>query len=422
MFKIINVKQATFIYSPFSGFNTASLGIFVRGGARLEEKKVKGVAHFVEHMLFKGSKNFSYKEIKREIEGRGGTLNGFTSQEVTAFYAYFLKKNLKITLEILLDMILNPLFEEKELEKERKVILEEIKMYNDLPSYRALSLLDKILWEGHPLGEDIIGDFSTVGRISRQDLIRFKEAFYQPKNFVIGFVGDVDEKEVVKLLEKKLSLGKIPKRKKLKSPYFLKKIKTVTEEKKLDQTHLCIGFRAPSYRSRLRFAAELIHVILGANMSSRLFEELRERKGLCYEVSSEVKKYKDSGAFIIHTGLDKEKVVLALDCILKELKKIKEKRVSRKELARAKDYFLGQLSMSMEKPQSRLFYLVESYIALDKILVFKEIEECIHKIDSSLILNLANKIFDFSKVCISCVGNIDKDVEERIRKTVGKYC
>ncbi len=421
MFKIIKVKQATFIYSPLSNFNTASLGVFIRGGARLEEKRVKGVAHFVEHMLFKGSKDFSYKEIKREIEGRGGTLNGFTSQEVTAFYAYFLKKNLKITLEILLDMVLNPIFEEKELEKERKVILEEIKMYNDLPSYRALSLLDKILWEGHPLGEDIIGDFSTVERISRDDLRRFKEEFYQPKNLVIGFVGDVDEGEVVKLLEKKLPLGKMPKMKKLRPPPSLKRIKTAKEEKKLDQTHLCVGFRAPSYRSRLRFAAELIHIILGANMSSRLFEELREKKGLCYEVSTEVKKYKDSGAFIIHTGLDKEKAILALDCILKELKRIKEKKVSEKELERAKDYFLGQLSMSMERPQSRLFHLVESYIALDKILIFKEIEECIHKIGPFQILNLANKIFDFSKICVSCVGNIDKDIEKRMKKVIDKY-
>ena len=420
MFRILNIKGADLIYSRLSGFNTASLGIFIRAGARFEKKEVKGIAHFTEHMLFKGSKNFSYKEIKREIEGRGGTLNGFTSQETTGYYAHFLKKNLKITFDILLDMVLNPLFEEKEIEKERNVILEEIKMYNDLPSYRALSLLDKILWENHPLGEDVVGEISTVKRITRKDLVEFKEKFYKSSNFVIGFVGDVEEEEIIRFIEKRIKEERLEKQK-IKTPPPLKRSKVVVETKKIDQTHLCVGFRGPSYRSKYRFAVELIHIILGANMSSRLFEELREKRGLCYDVSSEVKKYKDSGAFIIHVGLDREKVSLALECLLKELEKIKSKKVGKKELERAKDYFLGQLAMNLERPQARLFYLADSYLALDKIFTFKEIERYIREIDASQILNLAKKVFDFEKICISCVGNVEKDIEEKLKKIIKKY-
>lgn len=294
-------------------------------------------------------------------------------------------------------------------------------MYNDLPSSRSLYLLDKILWEGHPLGEEVIGSMDTVCRIKKEDLESFKREFYSPSLMVICCVGEIKEKVFKELLGRKMKFFEAtPFSPDYYPPSPLKKKKIVIEARNLDQTHLCVGFRSVSYRSKFRYVVELLHVLMGANMSSRLFEEIREKRGLCYDISTEVKKYRDSGAFIIHSGLDKEKVPLALQCILKELKKIKNKTVSKKELERAKDYFLGQLSMNLERPQGRMFYLADSYIALGKIHTLETIQEIIKKIDRETVQYLAKKIFNFNRICISCVGNVEKALNKKLEEVLKK--
>ena len=179
MREVININGTTLLLFPFKTRETASLGVFFRIGSRFESKKVKGIAHFLEHMVFKGSKKYSHRKIKEEIEGRGGSLNAFTSQEMTGYYAHFLNKNLPQTLDILLDMVFNPILSKKDTEKERKVILEEIKMYNDLPTSRASMLFDRLLWKNHPLGEDVIGSVSTVKNTKSSDLAKFKNKYYE---------------------------------------------------------------------------------------------------------------------------------------------------------------------------------------------------------------------------------------------------
>ncbi|GAF87879.1 unnamed protein product, partial [marine sediment metagenome] len=280
---------------------------------------------------------------------RGGALNAFTSQEITAYYAHFLNRNLKVTLKILVDMVLRPLLKISEIDKERKVILEEIKMYNDLPSARAGVLLDRLLWKSHPLGEEIIGSTATVKGIKRPDLLMFMKKHYQPSNVVIAFSGAVSKEMIVKLLEREIT--KKSERISLRSmpPSSLRGLRIKCEKKILEQSHLCIGFRSVSYLDRDKLTAQLTNVILGANMSSRLFEELREKRSLCYDISTEQRMYRDSGAFSIHMGLDKSKIKVALSATLKELNKLKTKKVSNRELLRAKDFLLGQLAMSLER-------------------------------------------------------------------------
>ena len=410
------------ITSLMKNFSTSALGIFVKVGSRFEKKKLKGIAHFTEHMLFKGTRKFTHRAIKREVEGRGGYLNAFTSQEMTGYYAEFLNGNLRITLDILTDMVGYPLFETQEVRKERNVILEEIKMYNDLPHPRSLSLLEKELWQKHPLGEDVIGTVSTVSGITRKDLRSFQNNYYTPSNLVICYVGGFNERKVLDLLKTKIKsrTTKKPSQSSSPLPAPLKKKKIVTETKGLDQTHLCLGFRSVSYRSVWRYVVDLIHVIMGANMSSRLFEEVREARGLCYDISTEARKYRDSGAFIVHAGLDKRNVIVALRCILKEMKKITQRIISVSELGRAKDYYLGQLSMHLERPQGRMFYLADSYIAQGSIYSFQEVAKIVKSIDRKAIQALAGKIFDFNRICISCVGNIDKDLPGRLDEVVRK--
>ena len=420
MHEVININGVDFIFFPFENVETASLGIFLRGGARFEDKKVKGIAHFLEHMLFKGSKNYSHRQIKREIEGRGGSLNAFTGQEITAYYAHFLNKNLPLVLDILLDMVFNPLLKEGEINKERNVILEEIKMYNDLPSSRAGMLLDGLLWKNHPLGEEIIGQVDTVKGIKRKDLDHFQKKYYASSNMVISFSGAYNKDRIVDLLTKKIRKTRQKVSHKCSSPSPSRGLGIECEKKSLEQSHLCLGFQSISYKSKKRVAAQLLNVILGANMSSRLFEELREKKPLCYDISTEVRKYKDSGAFSIHLGLDKSKIIVALSSLLKELDKVKGKEVFSRELSRAKDYFLGQIAMSLELPQGRMFYLAESFLRSNKIYNFDQIKQRVEAITPEDIKNFAREIFTFENMSISCVGDISDNLKESIKKTVKK--
>lgn len=420
MCEIININGTTLIFSPLTNSQTASLGIFLKIGSRFEQNKIKGIAHFLEHMVFKGSREYSHRQIKREIEGRGGSLNAFTSQELTAYYAHFLSKNFKITLDILLDMVCHSLLKESDIKKERNVILEEIKMYNDLPSARAGMLLDRLLWQGHPLGKEIIGSSATVKGTRQRDLKLFRNKYYGFSNMVISFSGDIPKEKVINLLKRKIRKTKDKVVFKTKLPSDLDGLNIKCEIKNLEQSHLCLGFRSISYLSKRRLVAELLNIILGANMSSRLFEELREKKSLCYDISTELRKYKDTGSFVIHMGLDKNKVLLATTLTLRELKRIKEKNVSNKELLRAKDYMLGQITMSLEQPQGRMFYSAESYITLGKIYSLKKLKEEAKIITPTMIREFACDVFNFKSICISCVGNIEDNLETKIRGMIEK--
>jgi len=413
--EVIDINGLTFIFNPFVGIETASLGIFLKAGSRFETKDTKGIAHFLEHMVFKGSRKYSCSKIKREIEGRGGSLNAFTSQELTAYYAYFLNRNLITTLDILIDMVFEPLFKPEDIERERKVILEEIKMYNDLPSSRGAMLLDKLIWKGHPLGEEVIGYVPTVENIDRQKLNQFKEKYYIPSNMVISFSGNFSKKNIINRLEKKIKIVGKKSKFKMVAPLPCRGLNIAVEKKQLEQTHLCLGFRGISYLHPERLVMQLINVILGANMSSRLFEELREKRSLCYDISTEVKKYKDSGGFMIHAGLDKSKILVAIRTILKELQKLKDKKVSSAELLRAKDYLSGQIAMSLERPQGMMFFLAESFITLGKIYDYQSIKKEIEAITPFQIKEMANKIFKFQNMCISCVGDISDKLKNDIR-------
>ncbi len=419
MYKIAKLGSLNLIYSPFLNFETASLGVFLKTGARFEKKQQKGIAHFLEHMLFKGSSFYSYKKIKREIEGRGGVLNGFTSQETTAYYAHFLKKNTLTTLDILLDMVLNPLLLAQEIKKERGVVLEEIKMYNDLPASCAKTILDSLLWRKHPLGQDIIGSGESIRKITKKDLADFKSNFYTPSNIVVSFCGDFPFEKIKKHIEKKVKTNKKGKKIYQKKPAPQRGIKIKVEKKDVQQLNLCLGFRSVPYCSEKRIIQKILNVILGANMSSRLFESLREKKSLCYDISTEAKFFKDSGAFIIKIALDKENLGLALSIIKRELMKIKDKPIGKKELTRAKDYFLGQLSMSLEHPQGRMFYSAQSYIKASRIESLEELKEAIRGVNPRQISDFAAEIFNFKNLCVSAVGNIEEQFSKKIKDVLG---
>jgi predicted Zn-dependent peptidase len=388
-----------------------SLGIWIKVGGRFEDEAVKGISHYLEHMLFKGSKKYSCTQIKETIEGKGGSLNGFTAEEYTCYLVKVLEKRVYESLEILSDMVLCPLLETVEIDKERTVIMEEIKMYKDLPQYHVLEVLDSLLWPNHPLGENLAGSLESVGRIDHNKLSSFQKQFYQPANIVISVCGAFN----LDKLNRKIKLIYTGNGKSDNSSFQLIKndlnkpyVKCLA--KQTEQSHLAMGFRSYNRCHPDRYCLELLHIIMGANMSSRLFQEVREKRGLAYSIGTHLKRFQETGAFIIHAGVDNHKAEESVNVIVQELDKIKEK-VFAEELQRAKDFYLGQLIMSLEDVADYMLFMGESLISLGKVPRLKEITSQVKKVTMADIKRISRQIFDLNKISLSLIGPLGESQE-----------
>jgi len=388
---------------------SSAIGVWIDTGARYEQRKAKGVAHFAEHLLFKGSKHYTYRALKREIEGRGGMLNGFTSQEITCYYAKVLNTHVFLTLDILLDMVLSPLLLARDIEKERKVILEEIKMQNDLPQSRSEMLLDELLWGEAPLGCDISGTEGTVKAITRTDIVSFLKRHYTAPRLLITVCAKTAPRQIRRFVEDKC---RVLARKRDHAPAFeLSPVRTgvqvKVEKKDLFQTHCTFGFNACGRKDPLVWAFKLMHVILGANMSSRLFERVREERALAYDIATACRFYHDCGCFSVHTGLAPEHVLRTVKVILKELARMRQSPVGRKEFQRAQDFVLGQMVMAFERPMERMLYIGESLLGLGAIPSLGEVEEEIRGVSPRMLQRLAARVFSGKTLKVALVGNAE---------------
>lgn len=389
---------------------SVGLGIWIGVGGRYEEVKNKGISHFLEHLLFKGTKKYSANRIKQSIEGVGGSLNGFTSEEFTCYYVKVPSKYLSRGLDVLSDMVLNPTLPKDEIEKERYVILEEIKMHKDLPQSYVHEVLDGLLWPRHPLGMSILGTFESVGQIKREDLFKIKEKYHYPQNLVIAACGNLSHKELLENIERLFC--SLPKSKKAKfSVFSLEKegprVKILSKD--TEQTHLAIGLHGLKREHPQKYILSLLNIILGANMSSRLFCEVREKRGLAYEIGSSLKRFNDTGAFIIHAGMDNKKVYKGIEVILKELNKLKKDFVKKDELRRAKEYFLGQLSLALEDTLDHMFWIGEATMTLNKIYSIEEVKRGIKGVSLEDLIGLARNLFNQNSLNLALIGpNLDE--------------
>lgn len=414
--KIVLDNGLRIISNNLSRREAVSLGIWIGVGGRFEADSNKGISHYLEHILFKGSKKYSCTLIKESIEGRGGSLNGFTSEEYTCYLVKVLKNNLYPSLEILTDMVLNPLLDRDEINKERTVIMEEIKMYKDLPQYHVLEILDSLLFPGQPLGENLAGTFDTVGRIQASALSNFQKQFYTPANTVVCVCGTFKIDELIKKIEalfntktKSEQISPLAAEAKQESP----QIKFTY--KQTEQSHLAIGFRSYSRSHPDRFVLNLLHIIMGANMSSRLFQEVREKRGLAYSIGTAVKSFSDAGAFIVHAGVDNSRIEKALDIIVEELERIK-KTLDGAELQRAKDFYLGQLTMALEDVADHMLFMGEATITLDKVYTLKEINDAVAAVSVSDIKRVAADIFVLDRIHLSLIGPLKKRLEANLTR------
>jgi len=323
----------------------------VRFGAQFENEKIKGISHFIEHLTFKGTKKRSVTQIPQEIESKGGVINAFTGEEITSYWNKLPKKHFELGADISRDLILNPQFEKNALERERKVILEEIKMYRDNPGTHVLEKIKELLYK-KPFNMSIAGTLKTVSGLTREKIIELFNSIYSTNNMIFSVVGDVDWDRV--LIEAK----KFPKsNKKINSiPIILKNGELVEKRKGIDQAHEVIGFHMPKLNDKDRYAAEVFDSILGGGMSSRLFQEVREKRGLCYAIKSNLEQSKDYSYEVIYAGTVKEKIKEIKEIVLKEIKKLNSLKNS--DFEEAKERLIGLRQISKEKSDTTMIEML----------------------------------------------------------------
>ncbi len=398
---------------------SVSLGIWIGVGGRYEAVKESGISHIVEHMVFKGTHTRTAKELKESIEGVGGAFNGFTSDEVTCYMVKVPAKYVKLGVDILSDMVLNAKFDKKDLAKEKFVVCEEIKMYKDQPAEHVLDILGEIMWPDNALGRPLTGSISTVKGMTAEQISKFKEASYHPENIAIVASGNMNASKFFEYASKKFEGQKKCKRATFRKIAVSQKKPRIKICKGLtNQTHIAMGFHAEDANMQDRFAIKLMNVIFGGNMSSRLFEELREKYGLCYDISSSYKRHSDVGEFHVHAGVDNKKAAQSVVAILDEMKKLRDLGVTDDELERAKKYTKGQFLLAMERTSTRMLWLGDRTMVHKKIPKLKDVIKKIDAVTGKEVQEAAKNIFKSNVANLAMISNIGPKDKARIRKEV----
>jgi predicted Zn-dependent peptidase len=391
---------------PMRETETATVIIMVRVGSRYEKEKEGGLSHFIEHMLFKGTqKRPTAFSISEELDSIGGEYNAFTSKDTTGYYVKVDAKHLNIALDVVSDMYLNSLIDEKEIEKEKGTILQELNMYEDTPRRKVEDIFESLLYGKEPLGRDIVGTKKTITSFQRKDFLDYIKKFYVAKDTVVCVAGKFDEKKIKAQIQKYFSgMAKGEKNKASKIHENQAKPELKIKFKKTDQTHIMLGVRAYDGNHKDRFILALLTTILGGNMSSRLFIEVREKRGLAYYVGTGVETFADCGYLATRAGVEHKNLIQAVSVILREYKKITEKPVSEKELQKAKDYIKGKSLMGLEASDEVAMFFIDQEINKEKIMEIPEIFARIDKVKTDDILRVAKDIFQNKKLNLAIIG------------------
>ncbi len=410
------------VAAPMRERKSVAAGIWVNIGARHEKASLGGVSHFLEHIVFKGTHSRTANQIKESIEGVGGSMNAFTSEEYTCFLAKVARKHFESVFEVLADMVLNASMKDSDVEKERTVIMEEIKMTQDQPSQLSDELLTEIVWPNHPLGRPIAGTLQTVGQMPRNEIEGYRNAYYQPHFITVAAAGDIDEKALIRVTEKMFP-SKSDHRSGSLDLFSQKQAVPQVRlfSKATEQTHLSLALHAQSKDHKDEFVLDILNVILGGNMSSRLFNEVREERGLAYDVGSYVRRYNETGAFVVSAGVDNKKPKEALEVILKELEKVTMDPVSVDELRRAKDFYLGQLDLGLENSMNQMLWVGESAVTLGRCRTREEVTQAVEKVGIEDIRRVAQTLFKTSSLNLAVVGppKSDKELSELLHFSRG---
>ncbi len=392
---------------------SVSIGIWLHVGSRNEDSSINGISHFIEHMHFKGTKKRNALQIAQELESRGGAINAFTSREHTCYYARIMSSHLPKAIELLGDILNNSTFTASNIKKEKSVILEEIKDVADSPSDYIHDLFASQMWPKHSLGQPIMGNNETVGNISRSKVLKFIGEHYTSSNIIIAAAGDVSHKKLVDLVEKYFNWPSCSINTETSFPEDTR-FAIYANQNGTKQTHVNIGFPSISFANDLRYEILAINTILSGGMSSRLFQNVREKKGYCYTIYSFQEFFQDIGLFSIYFGTDKKFVIKASDLVLKELNKLKKKLLTKIELSQIIDQLKGNLMLSLESTTNRMNRIARQELMLGEYIDLDETCNNIDKISSKLIRDTSNLIFDRDKLTIVTLGPSKKKSLESI--------
>jgi predicted Zn-dependent peptidase len=382
---------------------SVTIGVWLMRGSRHESDARSGIAHFVEHMLFKGTATRTAEDIAQAIDSIGGQLDAFTAKEYASYYIKVLDEHLPLAVDLLADIVLRPAFAAEEIERERKVILEEIKMVEDTPDDLVHELFTQHFWEGHPLGRPILGSPETVESLTTESLREYFGGAYVAPNMVISAAGNLDHAVVRDLLVRAFddlriegeSLSEEP-------PRVVPQV--ITRTKELEQSHICLGTNSYPQSHDDRYVSYILNTLLGGSMSSRLFQNVREKRGLAYAVFSGLSAYRDAGNITIYAGCANEAVEQVIDLCVEELRQIKKARVPEAELRRAKDHLKGSLMLSLENTASRMSHLARQEIYFDRHFGLDETLTGVERVSSEDLLRVASDLFVNGSLAATILG------------------
>lgn len=396
----------TVVKVPSSDAESVVVDFFVKTGSRSERPEESGISHFLEHFLFKGTKKYpSALAISELVDSIGGEMNANTGKEHTQFFIKASSQYLTLVFEVLTDMLSNPLLDARELEREKGVIVEEINMYKDTPTAEIHNVLESTMWPGHALGRDIAGSKETVAKFNRQMFRDYMHRHYQMPNMILGVSGKFDDEVLERLIKKYWS--RAPRREfggweKVGGKQTAPRVKV--DYKKTEQAHLALGFKGLSYEDPRNYPLMVLSAILGGGMSSRLFIEVRERRGLAYYVRAGAGNYQDTGAFVIGSGVKVDKIEEALLVIANELRCAKKDKVPPKELLKAKEYLKGRTTLALEDNQARLDWYLEEKAFHRKVLTPREVFRAIDKVSAFDIKKIASEILNRNNATLAVIG------------------
>ncbi len=396
----------TVITEEMKHIRSASIGIWLQTGSRDEQAEWNGISHFIEHMVFKGTKNRTAEQIAREVDSIGGNMDAFTAKECICFNVKVLDEHIATALDILSDLVLNPVFDAADIARERRVILEEIKMDEDNPDYLVHEIFTQNFYKDHPLGKPILGTKETVKRFEREPVVEAYQHSFAPNNIIVSAAGNLDHQRFVDLVRNHFD--------KMKSranglhssvPKTASRI-ILRNKKALEQVQLCVGVPAHPLAHEQRHASYMLNTLLGGGMSSRLFQNIRERQGLAYSIYSDLNPYRDTGCLAVYAGTSLASAAKVVQSVVGEFHKLKTEPVPEEELRRSKAQLKGSLMLSLESSTARMSNLARQEMYFDRFVGLDELIERIEAVTADDLTALANEFFKTETVAVTALGNL----------------
>jgi predicted Zn-dependent peptidase len=386
---------------------SVAMGVWIKSGSRCELVESNGISHFVEHMLFKGTRSRSAQQIAREMDSIGGNLDAFTGKETICFNVKSLAEHVPIALDVLADLVLNPVFAVPDIERERDVILEEIKIDEDNPDVLVHELFTQAFWKDHPLGKPILGTTATVAKLDKPSLVAYHGDRFHGGNIIFSAAGNLDHDQFAALVAGKFSqlaggatLHELP------APEANARI-VLRNKKSLEQVQICLGVPAPPITDDNRYATLILNTVLGGGMSSRLFQTIREERGMAYSIYSDLSPYRDTGTLCVYAGTSSGKALDVVDLVLNEFRKLKDSPLSDEELTRAKDQVKGNILLGMESSNARMANLARQEMYFHQFITVDEIIARIGEVEAPHVQAMAQRLFDPERIAVTLLGRLD---------------